>query len=151
MGDVIGDLNSREGQVSTTDKRGNATVISAMVPLANMFGYVNNLRSMSQGRAQYSMFFDHYSKVPQNVQDEVTKKMALNKMDKQNIRIHLKAYDNKILDISTQEIVNTAKRTGAQVKGPIPLPTKIEKFTVLRSPHIDKKVENNLKQEHTRD
>ena len=60
-------------------------------------------------------------------------------MDKQNIRIHLKAYDNKILDISTQEIVNTAKRTGAQVKGPIPLPTRIEKFTVLRSPHIDKK------------
>ena len=76
MGDVIGDLNSRRGQVSTTDKRGNATVISAMVPLANMFGYINNLRSMSQGRAQYSMFFDHYSKVPQNVQDEVTKKMA---------------------------------------------------------------------------
>ena len=60
-------------------------------------------------------------------------------MDKQNIRIHLRAYDNKILDISTQEIVNTAKRTGAQVKGPIPLPTRIEKFTVLRSPHIDKK------------
>ena len=57
-------------------------------------------------------------------------------MQKQNIRIHLKAYDNKILDISTQEIVNTAKRTGAQVKGPIPLPTKIERFTVLRSPHI---------------
>ena len=76
MGDVIGDLNSRRGQVSTTDKRGNATVISAMVPLANMFGYINNLRSMSQGRAQYSMFFDHYSKVPQNVQDEVTKKIA---------------------------------------------------------------------------
>ena len=76
MGDVIGDLNSRRGQVSTTDKRGNATVISAMVPLANMFGYINNLRSMSQGRAQYSMFFDHYEKVPQNVQDEVTKKMA---------------------------------------------------------------------------
>ena len=76
MGDVIGDLNSRRGQVSTTEKRGNATVISAMVPLANMFGYINNLRSMSQGRAQYSMFFDHYAKVPQNVQDEVTKKMA---------------------------------------------------------------------------
>ena len=76
MGDVIGDLNSRRGQVSTTDKRGNATVISAMVPLANMFGYINNLRSMSQGRAQYSMFFEHYAKVPQNVQDEVTKKMA---------------------------------------------------------------------------
>jgi len=76
MGDVIGDLNSRRGQVSTTDKRGNATVISAMVPLANMFGYINNLRSMSQGRASYSMFFDHYEKVPQNVQDEVTKKLA---------------------------------------------------------------------------
>ena len=76
MGDVIGDLNSRRGQVSTTDKRGNATVISVMVPLANMFGYINSLRSMSQGRAQYSMFFDHYNKVPQNVQDEVTKKLA---------------------------------------------------------------------------
>jgi len=76
MGDVIGDLNSRRGHVSTTDKRGNATVISAMVPLANMFGYINNLRSMSQGRASYSMFFDHYEKVPQNVQDEVTKKLA---------------------------------------------------------------------------
>ena len=76
MGDVIGDLNSRRGQVGATDKRGNATVITCMVPLANMFGYVNTLRSMTQGRAQYSMFFDHYDKVPQNVQDEVTKKMA---------------------------------------------------------------------------
>ena len=54
-------------------------------------------------------------------------------MENQNIRIHLKAYDNKILDLSTEEIVNTAKRTGAQVKGPIPLPTRIERFTVLRS------------------
>ena len=62
--------------VITKDKRGNATVINAMVPLANMFGYVNNLRSMSQGRAQYTMTFDHYEKVPQNVQDEVTKKLA---------------------------------------------------------------------------
>ena len=60
-------------------------------------------------------------------------------MDKQNIRIHLRAYDNKILDLSTIEIINTAKRTGAQVRGPIPLPTKKEVFTVLRSPHIDKK------------
>jgi len=76
MGDVIGDLNSRRGQIGSTDKRGNATVINAMVPLANMFGYVNNLRSMSQGRAQYTMTFDHYQKVPQNVQDEVTKKLA---------------------------------------------------------------------------
>ncbi len=76
MGDVIGDLNSRRGQIGSTDKRGNATVINAMVPLANMFGYVNTLRSMSQGRAQYTMTFDHYEKVPQNVQDEVTKKLA---------------------------------------------------------------------------
>ena len=60
-------------------------------------------------------------------------------MENQNIRIHLKAYDNKILDLSTEEIVNTAKRTGAQVKGPIPLPTRIDRYTVLRSPHIDKK------------
>ena len=76
MGDVIGDLNSRRGQVESTEPRGNATVINAKVPLANMFGYVNNLRSMSQGRAQYTMQFDHYEKVPQNVQDEVTKKLA---------------------------------------------------------------------------
>ena len=60
-------------------------------------------------------------------------------MENQNIRIHLKAYDNKILDLSTEEIVNTAKRTGAQVKGPIPLPTRIERFTVNKSPHVDKK------------
>ena len=76
MGDVIGDLNSRRGHISTQEVRGNATVITAMVPLANMFGYINSLRSMSQGRAQYSMFFDHYDKVPQNVQDEVIKKTA---------------------------------------------------------------------------
>ena len=76
MGDVIGDLNSRRGHISTQEVRGNATVITATVPLANMFGYINSLRSMSQGRAQYSMFFDHYEKVPQNVQDEVIKKTA---------------------------------------------------------------------------
>jgi len=60
-------------------------------------------------------------------------------MEKQNIRIRLKAFDHRVLDQSIAEIVNTAKRTGAQVRGPIPLPTRIEKFTVLRSPHIDKK------------
>ena len=60
-------------------------------------------------------------------------------VDNQNIRIRLKAFDHRILDQSTLEIVNTAKRTGAQVRGPIPLPTNIEKYTVLRSPHIDKK------------
>jgi|TARA_Y100000588_G_scaffold363937_1_gene427074 small subunit ribosomal protein S10 len=60
-------------------------------------------------------------------------------MDSQNIRIRLKAFDHRILDQSTQEIVNTARRTGADVRGPIPLPTNIEKFTVLRGPHVDKK------------
>ena len=65
-------------------------------------------------------------------------------MENQNIRIHLKAYDNKILDLSTEEIVNTAKRTGANVKGPIPLPTIIEKFTILKSPHVDKKSRDQL-------
>ena len=60
-------------------------------------------------------------------------------MQRQNIRIRLKAYDHRILDTSTREIVNTAKRTGAQVRGPVPLPTRIEKFTVNRSPHVDKK------------
>lgn len=60
-------------------------------------------------------------------------------MESQNIRIRLKAFDHRVLDQSTLEIVNTAKRTGAEVRGPIPLPTRIERFTVLRSPHIDKK------------
>jgi elongation factor G len=76
MGDIIGDLNSRRGQVNGMDARGNAQVINAMVPLANMFGYVNNLRSMSQGRAQYTMIFDHYDQVPQAVADEVKAKLA---------------------------------------------------------------------------
>ncbi len=75
MGDVIGDLNSRRGQIGGTEVRGVATVITAMVPLANMFGYVNNLRSMSQGRAQYSMQFDHYEQVPKAVSDEVLAKL----------------------------------------------------------------------------
>jgi len=60
-------------------------------------------------------------------------------MESQNIRVRLRAYDHAVLDQSTREIVNTAKRTGAAVRGPIPLPTKIEKFTVLRSPHVNKK------------
>ncbi|WP_020592410.1 elongation factor G [Kiloniella laminariae] len=76
MGDIIGDLNSRRGQVQGMDARGNAQVINAMVPLANMFGYVNTLRSMSQGRAQYSMVFDHYEQVPKAVADEVVAKLA---------------------------------------------------------------------------
>ena len=60
-------------------------------------------------------------------------------MDSQNIRIRLKAFDHRVLDQSAREIINTARRTGAQVRGPIPLPTRFERFTVLRSPHIDKK------------
>jgi elongation factor G len=76
MGDIIGDLNSRRGQVSDMDQRGNARVISAMVPLANMFGYVNTLRSMSQGRAQFTMQFDHYEQVPQQIADEIKAKVA---------------------------------------------------------------------------
>ena len=76
MGDIIGDLNSRRGNVGGMDQRGNARSIDAMVPLANMFGYINTLRSMSQGRAQYSMTFDHYEQVPQAVADEVRAKMA---------------------------------------------------------------------------
>ncbi|MEM7071845.1 MAG: elongation factor G, partial [Pseudomonadota bacterium] len=74
MGDIIGDLNSRRGQVSNMDQRGNARVVSANVPLANMFGYVNQLRSMSQGRAQYTMQFGHYAQVPQAVADEISVK-----------------------------------------------------------------------------
>ncbi len=76
MGDIIGDLNSRRGQVSGMDSRGNARVIDALVPLASMFGYVNNLRSMSQGRAQYTMQFAHYSDVPNNVAEEIRAKAA---------------------------------------------------------------------------
>ena len=76
FGGVIGDLNSRRGQVQGTDTRGNAQVITAMVPLANMFGYVNNLRSMTQGRAQYTMQFDHYEQVPAAILDEIKAKFA---------------------------------------------------------------------------
>ena len=76
MGDVIGDLNSRRGQIQGTETRGNAQVVTAFVPLANMFGYINTLRSFSQGRAQFTMQYDHYDPVPQVVADEVIKKYA---------------------------------------------------------------------------
>ena len=76
LGSVIGDLNSRRGMIQGQDMRGNATVVNAYVPLANMFGYVNTLRGMSQGRAQFSMVYDHYDPVPQHVADEVIKKYA---------------------------------------------------------------------------
>jgi elongation factor G len=75
-GSVIGDLNSRRGQIQGQDMRGNANVVNAMVPLANMFGYVNTLRSMSQGRATFTMQFDHYAQVPSNVAEEVQAKFA---------------------------------------------------------------------------
>ena len=76
MGDVIGDLNSRRGQIQGTDSRGNAQVVEAIVPLANMFGYVNTLRSFTQGRAQYTMQFSHYDEVPANVATELKEKLA---------------------------------------------------------------------------
>ncbi len=76
MGDVIGDLNGRRGHISGTVKRGMTTVVSAVVPLANMFGYVNGLRSMTQGRGQFTMHFHHYERVPQSVSEEVTAKLA---------------------------------------------------------------------------
>ena len=76
LGDVIGDMNSRRGQIQGTDSRGNAQVVEAIVPLANMFGYVNQLRSFTQGRAQYTMQFSHYEEVPANVAEEVKAKLA---------------------------------------------------------------------------
>ena len=76
VGPVVGDLNSRRGQIRGTDTRGNAQAVEALVPLANMFGYVNELRSFTQGRAQYTMQFSHYDEVPQNVADEVKAKLA---------------------------------------------------------------------------
>ena len=76
MGDIIGDLNSRRGQVGSMEDRGNAKVITAMVPLANMFGYINTLRSMSQGRANYSMQFDHYEPVPAQIAQEVKESLG---------------------------------------------------------------------------
>jgi elongation factor G len=76
MGDIIGDLNSRRGQITGMEPRGNGQVINAMVPLATMFGYVNTLRSLSQGRAQFTMHFDHYEPVPQMVAEEIRAKYA---------------------------------------------------------------------------
>ncbi|BDI61496.1 elongation factor G [Qipengyuania nanhaisediminis] len=76
LGDVIGDLNSRRGQIQGTDTRGNAQAVEAFVPLANMFGYVNELRSFTQGRAQYTMQFSHYDEVPSNVAQEIKEKLA---------------------------------------------------------------------------
>ena len=76
LGEAIADLNSRRGHILGTDQRGNAYEVTAFVPLANMFGYIGNLRGMSQGRAQFTMQYDHYEAVPQHVADEVIKKYA---------------------------------------------------------------------------
>ena len=76
LGNIMGDLNSRRGQVQGQEQRGVATVVNALVPLANMFGYVDNLRSMSQGRAQFTMQFAHYAQVPQAIAEEVKEKYA---------------------------------------------------------------------------
>ena len=75
-GSVIGDLNSRRGQILGQDMRGNANVVNAMVPLQNMFGYVSQLRSFSQGRAQFTMQFDHYEQVPSHIAQEIQAKFA---------------------------------------------------------------------------
>jgi elongation factor G len=76
LGDIIGDLSSRRGHVSGMDQRGNARIVNALVPLATMFGYVNTLRSMSQGRAQFTMHFDHYAVVPNQVSEEIQTRLA---------------------------------------------------------------------------
>ena len=75
MGDVIGDLNSRRGRVGQMESRGNAQVIDAQVPLSEMFGYANDLRSKTQGRATYSMQFDSYQQVPPNISEEIVKRV----------------------------------------------------------------------------
>ena len=75
-GGIIGDLTSRRGQVQGQEVRGNANVVNAFVPLANMFKYVDNLRSMSQGRAQFTMQFDHYEPVPSNISEEIQQKYS---------------------------------------------------------------------------
>jgi len=76
MGDIIGDLNSRRGKIGDMNQRGNARVISGQVPLATMFGYVSSLRSMSQGRAQFTMEFSHYEQVPTQIAEEIQAKVA---------------------------------------------------------------------------
>ena len=74
MGDIIGDLNSRRGQIQGMEARGNAQIVRAFVPLSEMFGYATDMRSMTQGRASYSMFFDHYTQVPNNIAQALMKK-----------------------------------------------------------------------------
>lgn len=74
MGDIIGDLNSRRGQIQGMEARGNAQIVKAFVPLSEMFGYATDMRSKTQGRASYSMFFDHYTQLPNNIAQQLMKK-----------------------------------------------------------------------------
>jgi small subunit ribosomal protein S10 len=90
---------------------------------------------MGAGRSRPALLFQEQEQ--EDVREDMTQRTS--RMNGQNIRIRLKAFDHRILDASTREIVSTAKRTGAQVRGPVPLPTRIERFTVNRSPHVDKK------------
>lgn len=76
MGDIMGDITSRRGRVEGMDARGNAQIVKAMVPLAEMFGYATSLRSNTQGRGQYTMHFDHYEEVPKSIGEEIIKKNA---------------------------------------------------------------------------
>ena len=145
MGDVIGNLNSRRGHIQSMETRGGSQVINSRVPLAEMFGYATDIRSRTQGRGSYSMHFDRYEQLPSSVgrrNHQAQCRGSRNHMAtpfSEKIRIRLKAYDYRVLDQSTTEIVDTAKRTGARLAGPVPLPTEKNKWTVLRSPHVDKK------------
>ncbi len=139
QGDIMGDLNRRRGKIGSIEVKGNLTMVQAEVPLAEMFGYATAIRSLSKGRSSYSMepsisnrSRNSSSRRPRPEGDQIM-------TNGQRIRIRLKAFDHRMLDQSAIDIVETAKRTGARVAGPIPLPTLIEKFTVNRSPHVDKK------------
>ncbi len=140
QGDIMGDLNRRRGKIGSIEVKGNLTMVQAEVPLAEMFGYATAIRSLSKGRSSYSMEPSHFEQVPQQLVAAVLDQKGNQVMASgQRIRIRLKAFDHRMLDQSAVDIVETAKRTGARVAGPIPLPTLIEKFTVNRSPHVDKK------------
>ena len=162
QGDLLGDINRRRARIISIEASGNLTIVHAEVPLAEMFGYATAIRSLSKGRSSTQWSRPISSQVPAgNSQSEVRLPAltwlagilpANDRQDRkdgyfegdemtngQRIRIRLKAFDHRMLDQSAVEIVETAKRTGARVAGPIPLPTLIEKFTVNRSPHVDKK------------
>ena len=141
MGDLIGDITSRRGTIVEINAGENSfTRVHANVPLSELFGYATAIRSLSRGRASYSMEPAHFERVPKQVQDKIVeKKEAMATGKTQRIRIRLQAYEHRILDQSVNEILETAKRTGSLVAGPVPLPTRIERWTVNRSPHVDKK------------